>query len=157
MALEKLTSYLDDNEIKYVVVKHSKAFTAQEVAASAHIPGKEMVKTVMVKVDDDIKMVVLPSTHDVDFEAIKDKFSAENVELATETEFENMFPDCELGAMPPFGNLFDMDTYVAEVLTEDKEIAFNAGTHKEVVKMDYKDFEDLVKPEIVSVGVRATS
>lgn len=157
MALEKLTSYLDEKGIKYVVVRHSKAFTAQEVAASAHIPGKEMVKTVMVKVDDDIKMFVLPSTHDVDFEAIKDTFDAENVELASEAEFEDMFPDCEIGAMPPFGNLFDMDTYVAEVLTEDEEIAFNAGTHKEVVKLNYKDFEDLVNPEIVPIAVRAMS
>ncbi|MCG2588868.1 aminoacyl-tRNA deacylase [Rhodohalobacter sulfatireducens] len=157
MALEKLTSYLDEKGIKYVVVRHSKAFTAQEVAASAHIPGKEMVKTVMVKVDDDIKMFVLPSTHDVDFEAIKDTFDAENVELASESEFEDMFPDCEIGAMPPFGNLFDMDTYVAEVLTEDEKIAFNAGTHKEVVKMNYKDFEDLVNPEIVPIAVRAMS
>jgi len=157
MALEKLTNYLDKKGIKYVVVRHSKAFTAQEVAASAHIPGKDMVKTVMVKVDDDIKMIVLPSTHDVDFKAIKDTFDAENVELATEAEFEDMFPDCELGAMPPFGNLFDMDTYVAEVLTEDEEIAFNAGTHKEVVKLNYKDFEDLVNPEIVPIAVRAMS
>ncbi|MDR9364334.1 MAG: YbaK/EbsC family protein [Balneolaceae bacterium] len=157
MALEKLTSYLDEKGIKYVVVRHSKAFTAQEVAASAHIPGKEMVKTVMVNVDDDIKMFVLPSTHDVDFEAIKDTFDAENVELASESEFEDMFPDCEIGAMPPFGNLFDMDSYVAEVLTEDEKIAFNAGTHKEVVKMNYKDFEDLVNPEIVSIAVRAMS
>ena len=157
MALEKLTNYLDKKGIKYVVVRHSKAFTAQEVAASAHIPGKDMVKTVMVKVDDDIKMIVLPSTHDVDFKAIKDTFDAENVELATEAEFEDMFPDCELGAMPPFGNLFDMDTYAAEVLTEDEEIAFNAGTHKEVVKLNYKDFEDLVNPEIVPIAVRAMS
>lgn len=157
MALEKLTNYLDEKGIKYVVVRHSKAFTAQEVAASAHIPGKEMVKTVMVKVDNEIKMFVLPSTHDVDFEAIKDTFDAENVELASEAEFEDMFPDCELGAMPPFGNLFDMDTYVAEVLTEDEEIAFNAGTHKELVKLNYKDFEDLVSPEIVPIGVRAMS
>ncbi|NBC04459.1 MAG: deacylase [Bacteroidetes bacterium] len=157
MALEKLTNYLDKKGIKYVVVRHSKAFTAQEVAASAHIPGKDMVKTVMVKVDDDIKMIVLPSTHDVDFKAIKDTFDAENVELATEAEFEDMFPDCELGAMPPFGNLFNMDTYVAEVLTKDEEIAFNAGTHKELVKMNYKNFEDLVKPEIVPIAVRAMS
>jgi Ala-tRNA(Pro) deacylase len=157
MPLEKLTNYLDEKGIKYVVVRHSKAFTAQEVAASAHIPGKEMVKTVMVKVDDEIKMFVLPSTHNVDLEAIKDTFDAGNVELASEAEFEDMFPDCELGAMPPFGNLFDMDTYVAEVLTEDEKIAFNAGTHKEVVKLNYKDFEDLVNPEIVPIGVRAMS
>lgn len=155
MPLKKLIDYLDDHGKKYVVVKHSPAFTAQEVAASAHIPGKEMVKTVMVKADGDMKMVVLPSTHNVDFEAIKDALNVDEVELATESEFENMFPDCELGAMPPFGNFYDMETLVAEVLTEDEEIAFNAGTHKEVVKMNYKDFEELTKPKILPVGVRA--
>lgn len=155
MPLDKLINYLDKEEIKYVVVKHSKAFTAQEVAASAHIPGKEMAKTVMVKVDGDIKMMVLPSTHDVDFDAIKDSLHAKNVELASEAEFENMFPDSELGAMPPFGNLYDIETYVAEALAEDEQIAFNAGTHKELVKMSYNDFEKLVQPKVLPIGVRA--
>lgn len=154
MPLKKLINYLDDHGKKYVVVKHSPAFTAQEVAASAHIPGKEMIKTVMVKVDGDMKMVVLPSTHDVDFDAIKSSLGADDVELATESEFEDMFPDCEVGAMPPFGNFYDLETLVAEVLTEDEEIAFNAGTHKELVKMNYADFEELVDPKILPVGVK---
>lgn len=154
MPLKKLINYLDDHGKKYVVVKHSPAFTAQEVAASAHIPGKEMIKTVMVKVDGDMKMVVLPSTHDVDFDAIKSSLGTDDVELATESEFEDMFPDCEVGAMPPFGNFYDLETLVAEVLTEDEEIAFNAGTHKELVKMNYADFEELVDPKILPVGVK---
>lgn len=154
MPLKKLINYLDDHDKKYVVVKHSPAFTAQEVAASAHIPGKEMVKTVMVKADGDMKMVVLPSTHDVDFEAIKSALNVNEVELATESEFKDMFPDCEVGAMPPFGNFYDMETLVAEALTEDDEIAFNAGTHKELVKMNYKDFEELADPKILPVGVK---
>lgn len=154
MPLKKLINYLDEHGKKYVVVKHSPAFTAQEVAASAHIPGKEMVKTVMVKADGDMKMVVLPSTHDVDFKAIKAALNAKEVRLATESEFENTFPDCEVGAMPPFGNFYDLETLVAEVLTEDEEIAFNAGTHKELVKMNYKDFEELVDPKILPIGVR---
>lgn len=154
MPLSKLTDYLDENGKKYIVMKHSEAFTAQEVAASAHIPGKDMVKTVMVKADGDIKMVVLPSTHDVDFDSVKDALEADEVELASEEEFEALFPDCELGAMPPFGNLYDIDTLVAESLTEDSVIAFNAGTHKEVVKMAYSDYEELVKPQILPVGVR---
>lgn len=154
MPLGKLINYLDEHGKKYVVTKHSPAFTAQEVAASAHVPGKEMVKTVIVKVDGDMKMVALPSTHDVDFDAIKDALNASEVELATEDEFENMFPDCELGAMPPFGNFFDMDTLVAESLTEDEEISFNAGTHKELVRMNYSDYEELVKPQVMPVGVR---
>lgn len=154
MPLKKLINYLDEHGKKYVVVKHSPAFTAEEVAASAHIPGKQMVKTVMVKADDDMKMVVLPSTHDVDFKVIKDVLDVDEVRLATESEFEGMFPDCEVGAMPPFGNFYDLKTLVAEVLTEDDEIAFNAGTHKELVKMNYKDFEELVDPMILPVGVK---
>ena len=154
MPISKLTDYLDKKGKKYIVMKHSEAFTAQEVAASAHIPGKDMVKTVMVKADGDIKMVVLPSTHDVDFDSVKEALDADEVELASEEEFEALFPDCELGAMPPFGNFYDIDTLVAESLTEDSEIAFNAGTHKEVVKMAYSDYEELVKPQILPVGVR---
>ncbi len=155
MPLEKLTNYLDQHGKKYVVVQHSKAFTAQEVAASAHIPGREMAKAVMVKVDGDMMMVVLPSTHIVDFEALKETFNTTNVELASEQEFENLFPDCELGAMPPFGNFYEIDTVVAESLTEDEEIAFNAGSHKELVKMNYSDYEELVQPQVMPVGIKS--
>lgn len=154
MPLAKLTNYLDEKDKKYVVVKHSKAFTAQEVAASAHIPGKNMAKTVMVKADGDMKMVVLDSNHDIDFDQIKESLSADTVELATEEEFESLFPDCELGAMPPFGNLYDLDTYVAESLTANTEIAFNAGTHKECVQMAYSDFEELVEPQVIPFAVK---
>lgn len=155
MPLTKLINYLDEHSKKYIVVKHSRAFTAQEVAASAHIPGKDMAKTVIVKVDGEMKMVVLPSTHNVDFDAVKEATNANQVELASEEEFENLFPNCELGAMPPFGHFYDMDTLVAESLTEDEEIAFNAGTHKELVKMSYSDFEELAQPKVLPVGVRA--
>lgn len=154
MPLKKLINYLDEHGKKYVVTKHSPAFTAQEVAASAHVPGEEMVKTVIIKVDGDLKMVVLPSTHDVDFDAIKEALNAKEVKLATEEEFKEIFPDCELGAMPPFGNFYDMDTLVGEVLTDDEEISFNAGTHKELVRMNYSDFEELVQPKVMPVGVR---
>ncbi|SHG63794.1 Ala-tRNA(Pro) deacylase [Fodinibius roseus] len=154
MPLKKLTDYLDEKGKKYVVIKHSPAFTAQEVAASAHIPGKEMVKTVIVKADGAMKMVVLPSTYDVDFDAVKEATGAGEVALASEEEFEEIFPDCELGAMPPFGSFYDLDTLVAESLTDDEVIAFNAGTHKELVRMNYSDYEELVNPEIMPVGVR---
>lgn len=154
MPLNKLINYLEENDKKYVVVKHSTAYTAQEIAASAHIPGKEMVKTVIVKADGEPKMVVLPSTHDVDLDSVRDALNSDNVELATEDEFEAMFPDCELGAMPPFGNFYDMDTLVAECLTDDEEIAFNAGSHRELVKMNYSDFEELLNPQIMPVGMK---
>jgi len=152
MPLSKLIQYLDENDKKYVVIKHSKAYTAQEVAASAHIPGKDMIKAVMLKIDGDMKMAVLPSTHQVSFDLLKDLLETDNVELAAEDEFKTLFPDCEPGAMPPFGNLYDMDTYVAETLTDNKEIAFNAGTHKELVKMSYSDFEELVQPKVLSMA-----
>lgn len=154
MPISKLTDYLDKNSIKYVIVQHSKAFTAQEVAASAHIPGRQMTKPVIVNVDGDLKMVVLPSTHDVDFDTLKDTLNVSEAELASEDDFEKMFPDCELGAMPPFGNLYDIDTIVSESLTGDVEIAFNAGSHNEIIKMDYRDYETLVEPEIMPVGVK---
>ena len=154
MPLKRLTNYLDEHDKKYVVIKHSKAFTAQEIAASAHIPGKEMAKTVIVKVDGDLKMLVLPSTHDVDFEQVKKELDAEEVELASEQEFNGLFPDCELGAMPPFGNLYDMETIVAESLTDDQVIAFNAGTHRELLRVSYDDFVELVEPKIIPVSVK---
>lgn len=154
MPLSRLTKYLDDNDKKYVVIKHSKAFTAQEVAASAHIPGKEMAKTVMLKVDGDLKMLVLPSTHEVDFELVKQELGADDVTLASEQEFNGMFPDCELGAMPPFGNLYDMDTIVAESLIDDEEIAFNAGTHRELIRLSFNDYKELVDPKVIHVSVK---
>ena len=154
MPLSRLTEYLDSHGKKYIVVKHSKAFTAQEVAASAHVPGKEMAKTVMIKVDGDLKMVVLPATHSVDFEQVKEALKAKEVNLASEDEFESLFPDCELGAMPPFGNLYDIETIVAESLTDDEEIAFNAGTHKELLKLAYRDYEELVELKILPMGAK---
>ncbi|HLR25671.1 MAG TPA: YbaK/EbsC family protein [Fodinibius sp.] len=154
MPLRRLIDYLDEQGKKYVIIKHSPAFTAQEVAASAHIPGKEMVKTVIIKVDGEMKMVVLPSTHNVDFNAIKETLGVKGVALATEKEFEDLFPDCELGAIPPFGHFYDIDTLAGEVLAEDDEIAFNAGTHKELVQMEYEDYKELAEPRIISAGIR---
>ncbi len=151
--LKKLMEYLDQNEIKYVVISHSTAYTAQEVAESAHIPGKELAKTVMVKVDGKMTMAVLPASFQVNFEQLKNAVNAETVELASEQEFQNLFPNCELGAMPPFGNLFGMDVIVAQSLTDDEEIAFNAGTHFELVKLAYQDLERLVQPVVVKFSI----
>lgn len=150
MPVRKLREFLDMNKIKYVAIGHSPAFTAQQIAASAHIPGKELAKTVMIKIDSRMAMAVLPASHKVDFEMLKGIVGTENVELATEREFKDLFPECEIGAMPPFGNLYGMDVYVAESLTDDDEIAFNAGSHTELIKMTYDDFEKLVKPRVVA-------
>lgn len=149
MPVRKLKEFLDSNNIKYVSVVHSTAYTAQEVAASSHIPGKELAKTVMIKIDGELAMAVLPASYQIDFHLLKKSLKAGNIELASEQEFKDMFQECDVGAMPPFGNLYGMQVYVAESLTEDKEIAFNAGSHTELIKMTYKDFERLVKPKVL--------
>jgi len=153
MACGKLIKYLDDNNVPYVTITHSQAFTAQQVAASAHIKGREMAKTVIIKINDKLAMAVLPATYHVDFHLLKEITGNENVVLAHESEFKELFEDCETGAMPPFGNLYNMDVYVAQSLTEEVEIAFNAGTHSELIRMGYSDFERLVKPKILKFSV----
>ena len=154
MPAKKLKLFLDRNKIKYVSIKHSPAFTSPEVAESTHISGKNFAKTVIVKIDGKLAMAVLPANFFVDVDLIKDVVKADFVELAAEKEFENLFPGCEIGAMPPFGNLYNMDVYVADALTRDEEIAFNAGSHTEVIKMVYKDFENLVKPKIIQLSLK---
>ncbi len=149
MPIKKLKDHLDGEQIKYVTISHSPAFTAMEVAESAHVPGRALAKTVMVKLDGRMAMAVLPSTRKVDLNLLRESAGAEEAKLATEAEFKSLFPDCETGAMPPFGNLYGMDVYVSPSLAEDDQIAFNAGSHTEVMKLAYKDFERLVKPRVV--------
>ncbi|MFH1764983.1 MAG: YbaK/EbsC family protein [Gemmatimonadota bacterium] len=149
MACAKLQEYLDEQRVRYVSMKHSPAFTAQELAAASHIPGKEVAKTVIVKLDGVMAMVVLPAPEMVRMNHLKAETGADQVELASEQEFKGRFPDCEVGAMPPFGNLYEMRTLVQESLTEDEEIAFNAGSHTELIRMAYADFEELVRPEVL--------
>ena len=149
MIVKKLKDFLDKHGIEYISITHSKVFTAQKIAASSHIPGKELAKTVMVKIDDKMAMAVLPAPYRVDFELLKAALGAKKVELAQEKEFKDIFPNCEIGAMPPFGNLWDLGVFVAESLAEDKEIAFNAGSHTELIKMKFSDFKKLVNPVII--------
>ena len=149
MPLQKLRELLDGHKVKYVIIQHSPAYTAQEIAASAHIPGKELAKTVMVKIDGKMAMAVLPASCHINLDRLKNAAGATRVELASEPEFKGMFPDCEVGAMPPFGNLYGMEVFVTESLAQDEEIAFNAGSHTELVRLSYKDFAKLVKPKVV--------
>jgi Ala-tRNA(Pro) deacylase len=151
MPVQKLKEFLDKEAVKYVSIQHSRAFTAQEVAASAHIRGKEMAKTVIVQMDGKMAMVVLPANHRVNLEVLRESAGAEEVKLSTEAEFKGLFPDCEPGAMPPFGNLYGMEVYIAAALTKDEEIAFNAGTHTECIRLAYGDFDRLVKPKPVGI------
>jgi len=149
MPAAKLKAFLDDNQVKYVTITHSQAYAAHEIAASAHIPAKEVAKTVMLKIDGKLTMAVLPASHKVDLDHLKDSLGVGKVVLASEHEFKDTFPGCSLGAMPPFGNLYGLDVLVAERLTQDTEIAFNAGSHTELVRMQYADYEKLVKPRIL--------
>jgi len=154
MPIKRLKKYLKENKVKYVSIKHSPAYTAQEIAAAAHVPGKALAKTVMVKVEGKMAMCVLPASYKVDFAELKEAAGIKDCELASEKEFQEFFPESELGAMPPFGNLYDMDTYVAESLTENEEIAFNAGSHKKLLKMDYATYASLVQPKIVKFSFK---
>ena len=154
MPAKKLKEFLDSNKIKYVSISHSSAYTAMEIAALAHVPGKELAKTVMIKINGNMAMAILPATHMIKLDSLKKAVGTENARLATEQEFKDKFTDCEVGAMPPFGNLYNMDVYVAKSLIDDEEIVFNAGTHTELIKMGYKDFERLVKPKIAEISYK---
>ena len=155
MPAQRLLAFLDDNQVKYVVISHARAFTTQEVAAATHIPGKELAKSVIVEIDGEMAMAVLPGSQKVDVELLREAMGADQVSLARESEFKDRFPECDLGAMPPFGNLYGMPVYVADSLTDDEEIAFNAGSHTELVKMSYRDFERLAQPRVMHFGVNA--
>ena len=154
MPAETLRKFLDKHNIKYVTIKHSLAYTAQEIAASAHIHGKEIAKTVIVKVNDKMAMAVIPANFKIDLGLVSEAAGAGSAQLASEEEFQDLFPGCALGAMPPFGILYDLPVYVVESLAEDAEIAFNAGSHTELLKLAYKDFVLLVKPKISTLSSR---
>jgi Ala-tRNA(Pro) deacylase len=150
MPVKKLKEFLDQEKIKYVSLIHSPAYTAQEVAASAHITGKELAKTIIVELDGKMAMAVLPANRKSVLQDLREVTGSDEVKFASEEGFKEKFPGCETGAMPPFGNLYGMDVYVAECFTENDEIAFNAGSHTEIIKMPCRDFERLVRPKVVS-------
>lgn len=151
MPVPALSNFLDHHRVKYAVIPHSPAFSAQQVAARAHISGKELAKTVILKVDGRLAMAVLPASQKVDLDGLRQVIGGK-IEIAREEEFRSRFPECDLGAMPPFGNLYDMDVYVADSLAEDEEIAFNAGSFTELVQLAYQDFERLVRPRVLHFG-----
>ena len=150
MPVKKLKEFLDREKVKYVSIIHSPAYTAQEVAQSAHITGRELAKTVIVELDGKMAMAVLPANRKIVLQDLREVTGSEEVKFASEEEFRQRFPDCETGAMPPFGNLYGMDVYLAESLTNNDEIAFNAGSHTEVIKVPLRDFERLVRPKAMS-------
>lgn len=152
MPLSRLKEFLDEHRIQYVVISHSVAYTANGIAALTHIPGKELAKTVIVKIDNALAMAVISASQHVDLALLKAATAAKTVEIATEDEFKDRFPDCETGAMPPFGNLYGISVFADEDLSRDKEIAFNAGSHRELVRLAWEDFERLVHPKLMKLA-----
>jgi Ala-tRNA(Pro) deacylase len=145
---QRLQSYLDSHKIPYQVVNHSIAYTAREAADSLHIPANTFAKVVVIKTEGRYLMAVLPSTWKVDLKRLEEVLECPYVRLATEDELAILFPDCEIGSMPPFGNLYGTPVYVDATLTQDEEIVFDAGSHVGAIKMRYKDFADLVRPQV---------
>ncbi|MFI5390705.1 MAG: aminoacyl-tRNA deacylase [Bacteriovoracales bacterium] len=147
MGAKKLEQLLEKNHIKYKTIKHDVAYTAQEIAEKAHIKGNEFAKTVMVKLDGKLAMAVLRGNDHLDLERLKKSSKAKKVEMVKEDDFQKAFPDCELGAMPPFGNLYNLNVYVDDQLSQNKRLAFNSGNHKELISLTYMDWEKLVHPK----------
>ena len=151
--LSRVKDFLDRQNVPYTHHVHRTAYTAQEVAAEEHIPGKMMAKTVIAKAGDQLVMVALPASARLDLEAVRRLVGNKEARLASELEFTGAFPDCDVGAMPPFGNLYGVPVYVDAALAEDDEIAFNAGTHQDSIHMKYADFARLVKPTVASLAL----
>ncbi len=151
--LIKLQQYFERNNVPYEVILHEEVYTAQELAQALHTPGIELVKVVIVKADSAFRMSVLPASRRIDLEALKKFWNAGAVVIANEQEFKNLFPEAELGAMPPFGNLYNIEVWVDTSLTTDDHITFNAGTHYKAVRMLYRDFERLVRPRVACFSV----
>ena len=146
MTTKRLKDFLDRERIQYVTIPHSPAYTARETAQTAHVRGKDFAKTVIVNIDGRLAMAVLPASEKLDLALLKKAAGAKHVRLALESEFDRWFPGCEPGAMPPFGNLYGMEVFVSKTLATDEQIAFNAGSHAELVRIAYQDFERLVQP-----------
>jgi Ala-tRNA(Pro) deacylase len=149
----RLKSYLDENHVHYTLMSHSPAYTAQAAAATLHVPGKELAKTVVVTAGTEHVIAVLPASRHVDLKRLATVLG-KSARLASEPEFIGLFPDSELGAMPPLGNLYHLPVYVDESLAADEEIVFHAGTHRDAVRMRYADFARLASPRVVSFAVK---
>ena len=144
----KLKEYLDSNDVEYNILTHEIAYTAQDTAAAAHVSGKELAKSVVVNVDGEFVLAILPAHLKVDLDRLKETANAKTVRLAHESEFATLFPGCDRGAMPPFGNLYGIEIFVDQSLTRDDEIVFNACTHVDAIRMKYTDFERLAHPRV---------
>ncbi len=147
-----LREFLDSNKVAYSVHSHPEAYTAQEIAALQHVKGRMLAKVVIARSGNEFVMLVLPADRRVDFDKLKG-LGLKEIRLAQEAEFANIFPGCEVGAMPPFGNLYGLPVYVDASLQQDEEIVFNAGTHTLTAKLAFRDFASLVGPVIAEFAV----
>jgi Ala-tRNA(Pro) deacylase len=149
---ERLEEYLRNHGVQFEAQHHRVAYTAQDVAASEHIPGKYLAKVVMVVADGRLVMLALPAPHHVELDRARAALNASEVRLATESELSGAFQDCEVGALPPFGNLYNVPVYVDPYLAEDEWIVYRAGTHTDTHKISYADFERLVHPTTAEIA-----
>ena len=152
MPVKSLLDFLDSNQVKYILCRHSPAYTAQEIAQSAHICGKILAKTVIILMDGKMVMALMPANTKIDWDQLIKEMDTDFIEMADENEFKDAFPGCEIGAMPPFGNLFNMTVYMDDALARNEEIAFCAGSHSEIIRMVTEDFMKCVKPVVISGG-----
>ena len=152
MPVPKVKEFLDKHHINYVSLAHSPAFTSQEIAAAAHVSGKKMAKIVVIKMDGKLAMVVIPANHHLDFSNMKHASGAKTVDLASESEFKEKFTGCEVGAMPPFGDMFDnMPVFLSEALSHEDTLLFNAGSHSELLQVSASDYKKVAHPTVVEI------
>jgi Ala-tRNA(Pro) deacylase len=149
MPAMKMTEFLDESGVPYTNIRHAAAFRSAEIAESVHMDRNSFAKTVMIVIDGEMAQVVVPASTRLALPELRDMFQTTHVRLATEDEFTDVFPDCALGAMPPFGNLYGLPIYVEAGLAGQPQIAFNAGTHTEVITMSYAEFERLAQPLVL--------
>jgi Ala-tRNA(Pro) deacylase len=150
---KQLIDCLAGNKVSYEVLQHPEAVTAQRIAQAEHVKGRHHAKVVMVKSGDQHLMMVLPADHQIDLEKVE-KAIGKPVSLDKEQEFKTLFFDCAIGAMPPFGNLYGLPTYVEQSLAEQDYIVFEAGTHTDAIKMSYRDYEKIVKPKVNDLAIK---
>jgi Ala-tRNA(Pro) deacylase len=153
----RVIDFLDKSKVKYEVTEHKPAFTAQHVAAVEHESGKFVAKPVVVRVDDMVMMCVLPASYKIDLKALKKQMKARKVELVTEEEMGELFGDCELGAEPPFGNLYDLPTVIDKTIENDDHILFQAGSHEKAIRIGMADYIKLVAPDVMEFSYHMTS
>jgi Ala-tRNA(Pro) deacylase len=154
MLAAKLKEFLSSRGVPYELISHSTTYTAQKTAENLHLRGEELAKSVIVKMDGAFALAVLPTSRHADLSALQSATGARAIRLASEIEFKDRFPDCEIGAIPPFGNLYGLPVFVEEELSKSEGITFNAGSHTELIRMSYQNFQQLVRPTVVKFASR---